>query len=625
MSGFSDMSTAHANENAASRRPEWLVPLLVVCAVIAVFGRTMGFQFVFDDTILIVGNPFIQSAANIPRFFTEHFWSGIAIAQKSYYRPLSLLWLLANWKVFGPHPAGWHAASVLLHALNTLLVYLLALRFLGRGRSAAFAAGGSAALFGLHPIQAEAVSWISCFNDLLACLFVLVSFHAYCNAREPAAVANPSIRKRAILWYCVSFTSYAAAVMCKEPAALFPLVPLLYEVCDPKNPAHPASAGSSTSETIPEAAFPSASRPAARARFLQLLPYFAIAGIYLLLRKNALGTVTTPQVRILTWRTEWLTLPSVVRAYVAHLVWPRGLSPFYDMPYHQSLSAAGVALPFLVLMLLAALFLWAAWRSPVARIFTGWMLFFFAPTLHLGVLPRGELMHDRYLYIPMAGLGILAGLGIAALERRWANAAVKRWPLYAASVAVSAVLAVLAFHQSLFWEDNVTLYTRGVTIAPHNGTAANNLGATLLASGQWDAAMAQLGKAVELAPGLFLAHYDMAIGYYEVGRFSEAEASFKRALAIAPRDPESNLYLGMTYYHTDRLPEAMEYVRKAIALQPAGPGYHFALAIMLKQSGDVAGARAEFEAELKRDPNHQPTLDQLRLLDHPAPPAAAKQ
>jgi len=63
-------------------------------------------------------------------------------------------------------------------------------------------------------------------------------------------------------------------------------------------------------------------------------------------------------------------------------------------------------------------------------------------------------------------------------------------------------------------------------------------------------------------------------------------------------------------------------VRKAIALKPTGTGYHFALAVMLKQLGDLAGARAEFEAELKRDPNHQPTLEQLRELEHPPAPAA---
>jgi len=609
------MLVAHSHSRAAGDWAVWFVLLLVLLAIFATFGHTLGFQFVFDDTTLIPGNPFIQSTANILRFFTEQFWSGVAFAQKSYYRPLSLLWLWANWKLFGAHPAGWHAASLLLHALNTLLVYLLALRFLGSRRSAAPAAGAAAVLFGLHPIQAEAVSWISCFNDLLACLFVLVSFHAYCNAREPAAAANPSARRRAMLWYVVSLAGYAAAVLCKEPAVLFPLVPVLCELSAMRKPAPAPLAGSSAFLTNSESASLPASSYPARAAFLPLLLYFAIAVFYFLVRKHALGTVTTPQVRIISWDTEWLTLPSVLFSYLSHLVWPEGLSPFYDLPYRQTFSVAGVAFPFFTVILPVALLLWAAWRSIEVRIFAGWTLFFLAPTLHLGVLPRGELVHDRYLYIPMAGLSILAGFGFAALARRWTVAPGLRRTLYPAFAVISAALAAVTFHQSLFWQNNLALYTRGVAIAPRNGFAANNLGAVLLERGQWDEAMVQLRKAVELAPYLYLAHFDMGIGYYEVGRYSEAEASFKHALAIQPGDAESNLYLGMTYLHTGRLPLAMEYVRRAIALNPSGPGYHFALGMMLKQSGDLAGALSEFQAELGRDPRHQPSLDELHQVE----------
>jgi tetratricopeptide (TPR) repeat protein len=164
-----------------------------------------------------------------------------------------------------------------------------------------------------------------------------------------------------------------------------------------------------------------------------------------------------------------------------------------------------------------------------------------------------------------------------------------------------------------------------VDVAPRSGIAHNNVGAVLLNRGQWEQGMAEFQKAIEYAPKLYLAHYDMGLGYYEVGRYAEAEACFKRAVEILPEDAESNLFLGMTYYRTNRSPLAMEYVRRAIALKPNGAGYHFALAVMLKESGDLAGARAEFEAELKRDPNHQPTLAQLRLLDTGAGSPAASQ
>ncbi len=602
----------------------WLVPLIILAAVVATFAHCLKFQFVFDDPILIVGNPFIHSAANIPRFFTEDFWSGIPIAQKSFYRPLSLLWLLTNWKLFGADPTGWHAASILLHALNILLVYLLAFRFVRPQANGVLAAGAAATVFALHPIQSEAVSWISCFNDLLACLFVLISFHAYCSAREIAVAPRSFEGRHKALWYGLSLAGYAIAVLYKEPAVLFPLIPLVCELigpgrlipgpCGESAPAHANSAPAGSTETDTPV------RPA----FLLLVPYLAIAACYFVLRTHALGTATTPQSRILYWSTELLTIPEVMLAYLVHLAWPAGLSPFYDTPYQQNLSFSAVILPLLILMLAAGLLLCAARRTAVVLLFASWTLIFLAPTLHLGIQPRGELMHDRYLYMPMVGISVLGGLGIAAIARRWASAPDARRALTTAVALIGIAFAVITYHQSSFWEDNLTLYSRGVAIAPLNGTAANNLGAVLLGRGQWDEAMALFQRAVEYAPNLFLAHYDMGLGYYEVGKYAEAEDCFKRALHLMPNDPESNLFLGMSYYHTNRLPGAVESVRKAIALKPDGVGYHFALAIMLKDSGDLTGARAEFEAELRRDPNHQPTLEQLRLLNQTTtPPPAA--
>ena len=596
--GPSDSSQPSANQI------DWIAPLLVLAALVAAYAHTLTFQFVFDDPILIVGNPFIQSAANIPRFFTEHFWSGVALAQKSYYRPLSLIYLLANWKLWGADPLGWHAVSVLLHSVNTVFVYLLALRFLKPRASAPLGAGFAAVLFALHPIQAEVVSWICCFNDLLATLFVLISFHAWCNARGIALWPQPARREHSALWFCISVAAYAVAVMCKEPAALFPLVLVVAEISQPGEP---------------EAA------PRGPSRVLRLLPYFGVAAIYFAMRTHALGTATTPQSRIIYWRTEWLTLPSVLGGYLSHLLLPVGLSPFYDTPYHPTISLSGVVLPSLILIALASLLLWAALRSPHVRILTAWTVIFLAPTLHLGVLPRGELLHDRYFYLPMAGLSVIAGIGIAAAADKWGPEPEARLTLGIGIAILAAAFSFASYRQSRFWEDNLALYSRGVAIAPHNGLAASNLGAVLLGRGQWNEAVVQFQNAINDSPNMFLAQYDLGLAYYEVGRFPEAEASFKRALALVPSDAETNIFLGMTYYHTNRLPQAIEQVRKAIALNSAGAGYHFALAVMLKDAGDVAGARAEFQAELKRDPNHQPSIEQLRQLDQPgAPPTGAK-
>jgi len=608
------MSAESPETSTRRSRAEWLMPLLVLCAVAATFGRVVSFQFVFDDSALILTNPFIQSAENLPRFFTEHFWSGVAIAQKNYYRPLSLLWLLGNWKLFGPRPAGWHAECLLLHALNTLLVYLLARRLLQPRGGGAMAAGAAAALFGLHPLQAEVVSWISCFNDLLAALLLLSSFHAWINARTTQERAGT--RGGAEAWYALSVTGYAAALLCKEPAALFPLLLLVYELAGAGRNARPGVAGES-------------STPGSRnwlGTLKLLAPFVLVAAVYLALRRNALGSLTTPQPQIISWRTEWLTLPSVLLSYLTHLVWPEGLSPFYDVPYVQSFTFAGVGLPLLALVLPVALATWAAWRSSLGRFAIAWMLLFAAPTLHLAVLPRGELVHDRYLYLPMAGLGLLAGLGVAivmdAQPRREGEIARGREAqergLFDATWVAGALAAgmmLVAGRQAGYWHDNFTLFLRGVRIAPSNGIAAGNLGIEFWKRGERDVATALFQRAATLNPDIFEADKKAGYSHYEAGRYAEAEQAFGVAVATRPGDAFSHLMLGLVCLKTGRGVLAVAEGRRAVALAPQEPGFHFGLGTILETTGDLAGARDAFRAELAIRKDHLPSQQELQRLD----------
>ena len=597
------------------------MPLLLLCAVLLSFARILSFRFVFDDTMLILSNPFVQNAANIPRYFTEHVWSGVPFAEKNYYRPMLLLFLLGNWKLFGPHATGWHAMCLLLHAFNTLLVYLLARRFLPRNDAAPRAAGAAAALFGLHPVQAEVVSWISCANDLLACVFILGSLHAWLNARALSPPPRKPVRTRSWLWYALALAGYAAALLSKEPAVLFPVFLVIFELC-----------GAGALEVSTSAAAPTPGWSARlRVALLRLVPFFVVTGIYLLVRLHILGTLLTKQVRVIGWREELLTLPSVALAYLTHLVWPEGLSPFYDLPYRSSFSFPAVALPFLALILPVALLAWAAWRSPFARTWTAWTFLFLAPVLHLSILPRGELVHDRYLYLPMVGLSLLAGYGLAvvmaphpvaggepsaASETRSQQAAAHGLfdPAWVAG-ALLAALALVAAHQAGYWRDNFTLFLRGIQIAPNNGIAAGNLGIEYWKMGQREVATELFRRAATLHPDIFEADKKAGYGHYEAGRYTEAEQAFDVAVATRPDDAFSHLMLGLIYLKTGRPVAAIAEARHAVALAPHQPGYYFGLGTILEATGDLTGARDAYRAELAIRPDHKPSQEELHKLD----------
>jgi protein O-mannosyl-transferase len=586
-SGRAGAETGQARTADSVRHSLWLFPLIAVVAIGLAYVRAPGLAFVYDDGHIVRTNPYITDVRYVPNYFTEPIWTNLLMAQKNYYRPVFLLWLLGNYEAFGINPIGWHVTSLLLHLGNAVLLYLLALRFTRQH----FAALAASLFFGLHPVQVENVVWVSASTEILGTFLALGALLCYLRSLEDAS-------RRALLLSASTFL-YALAVLTKETAIILPAIIFLHEWLG-----RPASLA------------PRVSRPRAAAFLAALresLPFGVAALAYLDARiavLGGLGHVVVP----MTARASMMTIPSMLQAYLVHIVWPARLSAFYDYPYVTEFSARGVLLPLVIIVALALALFVAVRKTPGAQLAAIWMVLPLLPALDISVFPRGEFLHDRYLYHPMIGVALLIGIGLAALAQRW-TAREPRLATYAAAAVVTMALGIATFHQTGFWTDDFALYSRGVAIAPRSGFANNNLGALLLNRGQWDEAMAEFRKSIEYSPNLYLAHYNMGVGYYDVGRFAEAEVCFKRAIAIRPEYPDSNLYLGMTYLHTNRLPQAIVLVRKAISLKPTGRGYHFALGVMLKQAGDFRGARTEFLEELKLDPRHQPSLDELHQVE----------
>ncbi len=580
-------------ESESLRNAPWLFPLIVTLVIAAAYVRAPSLDLVFDDDIIVKANPYITSAHYIPSYFTQHIWSNLMQARKNYYRPVFLLWLLGNYKDFGTDPIGWHLSSLVLHLGNAVLLYFLALRFT-RERFSALAAS---LLFGLHPVQVENVAWVSCSTELLGSFLTLAAALCYFRSLEFPA--------RGALLLAASVSLYGLAVLAKETAIIFPVIVFLHEwLGRPVTNEAPLvrSAGARFSGSL-----------------LASLPFGIATLAYLAARIAVLGALGTPVVSM-TKKVWFETIPSILQIYLQHLVWPARLSAFYDYPYIAQFSVRAVILPAALLAGLGILLFIAVRKSPAAQLAAMWMVLPILPVLDIPIFPRGEILHDRYLYHPLIGLSLLAGLGIAALERRWASRGA-RWAIYSACGSVALAMGAATFHQTGYWTDNFSLYTHGVEVAPRSGFANMNLGSVLFNRGHWNESMALMQKAIEYAPNLYLAHYDMGLAYYQVERFSEAEACFKRAIAILPEYPDSHLSLGMTYYRTHRLPEAIGELRKAIALDPSDAGPHFALGVMLKDSGDLAGARAEMLEVLKRDPQQGAALKQLHEIEQRAGPA----
>ena len=156
-------------KGAVERGCFWPIPCL---AAILAYLRSLGYGFIFDDRRQIVLNHQIQSWDYLPRLLTTHVWSQKAAETLiPQYRPLFSVWLLIVYSFAGATEWAWHAVSIALFALNTYLVYRLALELLEDRLAAVIAA----LVFSLHPIHIESVCWVSACNELLLGSFVAAS------------------------------------------------------------------------------------------------------------------------------------------------------------------------------------------------------------------------------------------------------------------------------------------------------------------------------------------------------------------------------------------------------------------------------------------------------------------
>jgi Flp pilus assembly protein TadD len=542
---------------------------LGLLAIALAYVNTLRFQFVYDDLPQIVNNPLVHSWRYAPRYFVEHVWSQIPGLPGTYYRPVFLLWLRLNHACFGLAPFPWHLTTLLVHLAVTLLVYRLLLRVTADRLTAAFAA----VLFGLHPTHIETVAWISGVTDSLTALFLLASFLCYCGWRDGRRTA----------WMAASLLLYTLALLTKETALGLPLLLLAYEWLLPPDGRAPA---------------------AGRWRFLLrgLVPYLVTAAAYMVVRSEVL--------RGLGYGFDYsslsllLSVPSVIWFYLARLVWPVHLSVFYDPRTLTTPGLFNFVLPLLGVAGVAGVLFWLARRSRPAAFASLWFAVLMLPPL-IGIytfLPE-EQVHDRYLYLPSVGFALLLALGLRCLPSGRRRLFGQPAASFAGFLLLAGLFGAGTALQNVNWANNLTLFARGVTAAPHNFLPVNLLANEMFRHGRVTAALELYQHSLELKPDEWTTHFALGITQFETGDYQGAERSLQRATQIRSGDANQFYYLGLAQSKLGRWQAAEDSLRSAIARSPRGQGFHLALGIALQNEGRPAEAREEFRTELRNYPD----------------------
>ena len=572
-----------------------LAIVLVLTITFVAYVGTISYQFVYDDIGQIVENPSIKSWDFVPRYFTEHVWihQGPQVPG-NYYRPVFMIWMFVGYLLFGLNAAWWHLTTILVHVCVTLMVYMLARRLL----KDQWTAWITALIFGLHPVHIEAVAWVAGVTEPLLALFLIPAFLFYLNWRESASSTADQLtaKRNRRKWLAASLAFYAVAVFEKETALVLPMLIFVYEWIYNTGESQKVSFAARARNGIKVAA-----------------PYLALSVVYLAARTivlKGLGHTITP----LPLATIVLTWPSLLWTYLKLLVWPVGLSVYYDTPYVTSPGVGNLVLPLLAIAVVAG-FLWMWSRKDKVVAFASALLVLpMLPLLNLSVFLPGEIVHDRYLYLPSIGFSILVALALKRIGSGQARLFGQPAVQVVAVIILTVLLGITTAAQNSYWASDLLLYYRGVTIAPNNDIAKNNLATEMDRREMYDEAIGLYQQVLAHNPNYWLASYNLGCMYYKLGRYEEAEMYLVRSLELHQLDADQFTRLALVRMKTGRLDEAAGLLRHAIEMRPNAVGYHYALGIILKQKGDTQGAINEFEAELVNNPDQAAARGQIAEL-----------
>ena len=599
--------TLESESSSASQvRKGRILLLLALALTFVAYSGTLRYEFVYDDGDFIVRNGSLTSWSYLPRFFTEHLWSYRDVnLPGNYYRPLFLVWALINRSVLGLNPTAWHLVTVLTYLATVAMVYWLARTLLKDHVTA----GIAALVFGLCPLHIETAAWVCGASEPVLALLFIPSFLFYLKSRRARQPQSGS-RFEGLKWIVLSTIFYAAALFAKETAIILPAVIVGYELISP---------ASEIDRSTPAASRPAGLLDRGLKALTRIVPFIAVSIVYLIIRAAVLGTVIFTLVK-LPAVTKVLTVPSLLGNYLRLLLWPVGLSEFYDTPYVSRPGLVSFWLP-LAAIVLAILALWWAIRrikAPSDRRTLAfacvWLVVPLLPALNVGAFRRGDLIHDRYLFLPTMGFAMLVAYGIRKL--RGGSGELLGLPALQA-LAVLVLAAGLGFataYQHVNWANDIVLFNRSLAVAPGNEIAENAFGDALSQRQMYDEAITVFEDLVSRSPANQSGQYNLGYNYYKVGRYDDALPHLVTALEIDSRDERQLLTLGVTLFFLDKYDAAERVLKDGISLRRDGLGLHYALGAVFKQTGRLREALDEFNQELAYNPDYVSARDQIEQI-----------
>ncbi len=560
----------------------WEVSIFLAFLTMLPYLSSLNNNFVnWDDPVFVQNNPHIRN------FSSDSFHWMLTTLKWGNWSPLTWISFAVDYHLGGLDPWIYHLNNLLIHSLNTALVFLLCLRILKIsnnevekdrkehfGRIASFI---TALLFGIHPLHVEPVAWITDRIDLLCSLFFISSLIFYLDY-----VSQPSFK----WWrYGASLGFFVAALMSKSMALSLPIVLLLLD------------------------GWPLGRIKDMRLKFLlEKVPFFLasfISGWVTIIARSETGSLA--DLKGIPWDYRLMNAFHSIFFYLWKAIIPTGLSALYPLLLKYTFSASNV-FSALLFVLITSYFL-IYWKK---RLFltVGWFYYLITLAPALGLIQVGsQAAADRYFYLPsLSPFFIFSVVLTNGLLRK------DKW-LVSTVVVFGSILGYATYCQAGIWKDSVSLWIHTAKSLPRNSVVTYiNLGDAYKAAGGWNEALRVLNHSTDLDPNIFYAHDAKGSIYFHNGMLNEACQEFKTSVVLEPSKAWAHCQLAIVYMKTGLEDVATTETKTALNLETDDAWVHFKLGSDYFKNGMDMEAKNETLKAIQIDSKYAEAYQQLGYI-----------
>ena len=515
-----------------------------------------------------------------------------------------------NYQLNGYNVVGYHIFNVFVHAMNSILIFLIAVRLLGYDSNESsecasdrniLAAFGVGALFASSTALTQSVTYIQGRSSSLCTLFCLASFYCYSVAAgHPGNRAASGSMKGMLLPLSLSTLAFIFACMTKEIGVTLMAVLIVFEFiyvlkCQPKS--------------------------LARHTIIRLLPFILIPAAalsYRILMYGAIGETRS----IRDFWPNLFTQLSVIVTYLRMLLVPVGLTIDHDYPVYHSLAEPRVSASLALLcgLLLAAV-------ASVRRLptFAFGFFFFSIALLPTTLVPIWDVISEHWMYLPSVGYFLMVGALLRELFRRHEQSPGRRRMAMRAMLFAVFLYAAGTIARNTVWRNEFTLWSDAVQKSPNKERPHTNLAKALAEMGQMEAATDELRIALSIDPYSLEAHNNLGFIFMENGQYDRAIEQFQLTIAVYP-DPfnappmeimnvaRAFFNMGVAYQQEGHPESALRAYENAVRVSPKLAEAYSNMGTVYLGIGKYEDAISSFEKALSVNPNLEFARKNLDML-----------